>query len=407
VNYEFNPTISYGNVGLVRELEIEPKIASYERKLEHSKMFKDLLSSDLLPSTYLKSIKSHIPSDFISNDNYEEIYNLASYFDGSITSFFGFESKLDSLEGKSDYLIAVSSQKKEREELLKLVKNKKLDKRLLNQKEWQNIGDFTENWIDPNSILNDNVLGMWLEFDTSIKTEIPIPSIFLHTTSLRIDKEEDIEHCLWATRKAIPLITGKAVPKNIEDFYIKTLGMLPERASVFHIASMISRNTEGIRLVIKRIKPDEIVPFLKSIGWKDKGDCLSCLIKKVKKYSNCIRLHINITDQIDDQIGLECFISPDKYHEGKNWDSFLDFLVQNGMCLPHLKNALLDLPGVEQEDPNHIFNFQSYLPSVKINDNNFSKAIVRYISHIKITYKPNSQIKAKAYSGIRLFGKKD
>ena len=80
-------------------------------------------------------------------------------------------------------------------------------------------------------------------------------------------------------------------------------------------------------------------------------------------------------------------------------------MVENELCLPNLRSALLDFPGVEQENPDRDFSFNSYVPSAKLPDNNFSKAIVRYISHVKLSYKPNTPIEAKAYTGVRLFGK--
>ena len=129
------------------------------------------------------------------------------------------------------------------------------------------------------------------------------------------------------------------------------------------------------------------------------------MINEIKKYSNFIILHINIGESIDPQIGLECFISPDKYHEGHGWDDFLTYLVEKKACLPDIKSALLDFPGVDRENNENEFTFDSYMPSVKLPDNNFSKAIVRYISHVKISYHPGEPIEAKAYTGVRLFGR--
>jgi hypothetical protein len=82
----------------------------------------------------------------------------------------------------------------------------------------------------------------------------------------------------------------------------------------------------------------------------------------------------------------------------------MEYLVNKELCNPDLRSALLNFPGVEQENTEYNFDLDSYIPSVKLPDNNFSKAIVRYLSHIKISYEPNMNIEAKAYTGIRLFG---
>ncbi len=41
---------------------------------------------------------------------------------------------------------------------------------------------------------------------------------------------------------------------------------------------------------------------------------------------------------------------------------------------------------------------------MKIENNDFSSALVRYISHIKLVYEPDHVLSAKAYPGVRLFG---
>ncbi len=401
----FDHTVSFENACAAREIGLEDILTRHQP--ENELISRKFQFTDFHPVDYLSFIKPHMSDDLISSQNYDEIKNLASQFTGGLTSFFGFESHLSKSDARLDYLIAVSSQKGEREALLNLIKNGSLPDKFLNKQEWQNVGIFTEKWADPSSILYTNILGLWLEFDTSEKyNEALVPSIFLQTIPLRGDNSEDIEKCKWVTRIAIPMLTGRMVSEKLEKKFLNILEKLPKGASVFHIASMLSRNTEGMRLVIKRINPKDVVSYLESIGWADEDNGLRDLLKEIKKYSNCIRLHINISDQVDPEIGLECFISPDQYHKGQGWNEFFNHLVEKGMCLPNMKSALLDFPGVTQEDPSNEFNFESYLPSVKLTDNAFSKAIVRYISHVKISYKPGSPIKAKAYTGVRLFGYK-
>lgn len=402
VNKSLEPEVSFNDTFIGGELEAGQKPIPDE--IETSKMFKD--AKILYPHDFLNLIESHIPSRLVSKKNITEIKNLANNFSNCFTSFFGFESKLNSDDSRSDYLIAVSSQKGEREALSKLINSKRISDKFLNQNAWKNIGKFVESWSDPNSVLSDKILGLWLEFDTADRIcEAPIPSIFLQTVPLAIEKPEDIKKCLWVTRNAIPVVSGQQVSKKIEERFIDSIKKLPKGASVFHVASMLSRNSEGIRMVIKRIKPDDITPYLKSIGWKDENEGLTSMINEVKKFSNCIRLHINISNNIDPKIGLECFISPDQYHHGNRWEDFLNYLVSKGLCKPEMKSALLDFPGVDLENIDYEFSLDSYIPSVKLQDDNFMKAIVKYISHVKITYVPNGPINAKGYTGVRLFGK--
>lgn len=388
-----------------------------EIKIEHIRNFLEKQDPQTImfskPSThafyltdFLLTVAPNISEDLISTQNLTEIQNLAQQLKGGITNFFGFESRLTSTKARADYLIAVSSRKGEREALLNAINNENLPEEFYNKKEWQQLRELTEKWADPDSILHRNILGLWLEFDTANEDiETPVPNIFLQTMPLRIDSPEDIEKCIWVTRDAIPTLTGSRVSEKLENKFINALEKLPKGASVFHVASMLARGAEGMRLVIKRIKPEDIVPYLESIGWKDnKEKELTALLNDIKNFSNCIRLHININDQVDPKIGLECFISPDKYHEGEGWNEFFNYLISKNLCFPQLGSALLSFPGVVQEDTTKEFTFDSYMPSVKIEGDDFSKALVRYISHVKISYNPNKSVEAKAYTGVRLFG---
>ncbi|HID25226.1 MAG TPA: hypothetical protein EYP23_02000 [Thermoplasmata archaeon] len=356
---------------------------------------------------FLLTVAPNISEELISPENLAEIHDLARHLKEGVTSFFGFEFRLMSNDARSDYLIAVSSKKREREALLETMKS--LPEKFLQLNEWHRVKDLTEKWMDPNSILHDRVLGIWLEFDTTNKgVKTPVPNVFLQTIPLRIDESKDVEKCSWVTRVAIPLLTGSKVSKKLENKFFEALEKLPKHASVFHVASMIARDTKGgIRLVIKRIKPEEIIPYLESLGWRENSEGkLKTLLDELKNYSNCIRLHINISDHVHPKVGLECFISPERYHEVDRWEEFFDYLVSKNLCLPNLRDALLGFPGVTQEDLSQEFTFESYVPSVKIEDNGFSKALVRYISHVKISYDPKSSVEAKAYIGVRLFSRR-
>ena len=104
------------------------------------------------------------------------------------------------------------------------------------------------------------------------------------------------------------------------------------------------------------------------------------------------------------KLDLNVPLHPDRYHLETGWSSFFNYLVKKGLCLPEKKDALLQFTGVEQEDTKRDFNTTIYRPTVKIENDDFSGALVRYISHIKLVYEPNHVLYAKAYPGVRLFG---
>jgi hypothetical protein len=359
----------------------------------------------LYAARFLSLVEPSISEDFISTKNLFEMKKLASCFSGSITSFFGFESHLSSSKAQADYLFAVSSMRGEREALATLIREKTLPKVFTEKPEWRNICDFVLEWANQDSILYQNVLGMWFEFDmVENSSETPVPCIFLHTIPLRITLEEEKEKLCWLTRQALPLVTGKNIPEKIEQNIMQAIQKLPENALVMDAGVMVSRPTSGVRLIIARIHPDQIIPYLTTLGWSEENQLVE-LVKDLEQQVSRLVLHITITEKgIDKKIGLECSFAPDRYHLETRWQLFFNYLMKKGLCLEEKKDALLQFIGVEHEDAQRDFDTAVYRPTVKIEGNDFSGALVRYISHVKLVYEPGHALSAKAYPGVRLFG---
>lgn len=135
------------NAFTVREINLENILKQHREKLETTKLFKELPHGWIKPSDYLRLIASHIPEELISSQNFTEIKNLASNLNDDLTSFFGFETRLMNPDARSDYLIAVSALKGEREALVNLLEKGNLPKNFLNRSEWQQLHNFALNWI--------------------------------------------------------------------------------------------------------------------------------------------------------------------------------------------------------------------------------------------------------------------
>ena len=359
------------------------------------------------PVEYLSSIESFVSKELISSQNFAEIKKLANHFTENITSFFGFETRLNNLDARSDYLFAVSSKKGEREALARLLQDENISESFKNQPEWQNVGKFAAAWVNPNSILYNKVLGLWLEFDTAgSPNERPAPCVFISTVPIRIDAPKDIQKYAWLADTALPLLTGKPLSEKMKQRLFDAIQHMPKDSLLFNVGVMLSRSSAGVRLVINRIQSTQIISYLKSLGWTDEqGEGLK-LIKELEQEVSRFVLHIGITeDGIDPKIGIECSFYPDRYNLETRWSGFFDYLIKKGLGLPEKIEMLLGFLGVEQEDASHEFSLESYMTAVKLPEKNYSGALVRFISHVKICYKPSHPLEAKAYPGARLFGR--
>ena len=393
-----DPGISFNDLIIAGEISLEDVSTPEDHQI--TKMFNDI--EELHPYDYLNLIEANIPDELITTTNYSEIKNLAKFFKNNVTSFFGFETNICNNDSKSDYLFAISSRNGEREALLQLLENDIRPSSFLNNSEWQNIYRFTKEWSNSESILFSKVHGLWLEFDSNeFLNDIPAPSVFFHPASISTDKLDRIED-KWFTRIAIPLLTGKKISSKIEDNIFRCIENLPSGAALFQIGAMLSRSSDSVRLVFKRIQPEDIIPYLKSIGYKNDTTELEGTLNELKEYVTRMVLHIRVGEEVDPVVGIEGSFSPDRYHEETGWEKFLDYLKNKGLCHPEKYSALISYPGIETSE-NEYDTDMDFIPSIKISDESKIKTLIRYISHIKITYSPDHKLEAKAYSGVRLF----
>ena len=371
----------------------------------------DTLISRKFPSTlvsavdYLHFIEQYIPKELISHQNFSQLTDLANILSGNLTSFLIFESRLGTSDARSDYCFAVSSMNGEREHLKNLIKSRTFPETLLNQSEWQQIENFATVWADFDSVLNNKIRGIWFEFDTATSSsETLVPSVFIHLLLIRASSTNKTSKYNWLTNRAIPLLIGKQLSDKAKKQILNCIQMLPQDAAIFQIGAMLSRATNNIRLVIKRIDTTQIIPYLISLGWSDKNDELSSLLKELNNYVSRIVLHIGVGEQIDPKIGIECSFYPNQYHEEKGWSNFLNYLMNKGLCLPEKQSALINFTGIGRIDSKYEYDQEKCIPSVMLSEEGGSGALIRYISHIKITYQPNHPLEAKAYTAVRHFG---
>lgn len=353
---------------------------------------------------YLEFIEKYIPEELISQNNFSQLKNIAGNFSGGLTSFFGFESRLSSSKPNVDFSFAVSSKRGERGALVNLVTKNNLPEKFYTHPEWHHFSDFTLVWMDPKSILHDKVLGVWFEFDEDSFFETSVPCVFINTIPIRTCSIKNSSQYSWLTDVAMPLLIGHRLSKNIEEQLFNCINKMPTRASIFQVGTMLSRSTYGIRLLINKINSNQIIPYLQSIGWSDESGGLSSVIEELEKFVTRFVLHIHIDGKVDPKIGIECSFYSGYDGQKKEWTNFLNYLVKKGLCVQEKQDSLLRFTGFELEDINNNYDLNSFIPSVKLPDDGYSRASVRFISHIKIVYQSGQPLEAKAYLGVREYG---
>lgn len=411
MNRYISHSFSFENVGAAREIELENKLISPEfqlRQEEQTRMFKHIPLKSILASDYLCRAESYL-SNLIAVDKFQEILSIAKNFPGNLTSFLGFEIRLRDTKQRADWAFAISGEGADREVLVNLMKNGQLPEQFLQQPEWRNINEFSQVWADQTSLLQKHIKCFWLEFDMpeSLPT-ICIPSVFFGPERLPegIASNEASEYH-WLLDTALPLLRGEQLSKKVQYHVLNCIQKIPPTASLFQVGTMLSRSSNDVRLYINRIHPKEIIPYLKSLGWSYKTNEFQSLIDGLQNKADRFVLSFDISENgIGPRLGIECSFAANRFHQENRWKKLFDYLVENEMCLPEKRDALLGYSGIEHTSISGCI-MKPLASASRHLDDLLSGMLVRYISHIKVVYHPGRAIEAKAYPAVRLFEHSD
>lgn len=272
--------------------------------------------------------------------------------------------------------------------------NPTLPERFQTHPVWQFFQEFCQEWVAPTSFLHQSVKDVWLEFDVDgPPSQVPVPCIFL---LLNQESVSDTQALISVARR----ILNDRATTQFESNLRLCADSLPEGAQITYIGAMLSRPTNTVRLNLGGISPQQLPDYLEKIGWSEPTNTLESLVSTLSDLVDEIRLFdIDVGDTVLPKIGLECFFRKQPKHEPR-WQTFLDHLVEWGLCTQAKKNAFLAWPGYTQRNqapelwPSNLNPVDLFLGSRALS------IFVRRLSHVKIVYQPGTPLEAKGYLGF-------
>jgi len=372
---------------LVREIGLEYLLIHYDyHKRSYTAETKiedlDFLLESLPPKNYFTMTNPFISKLLISHKNFSNIINVADRFPSGLTDFVGFECHLNGNEVRTDWALAISGENNSRYVLADLLNDGEFPNLFFETFEWTQIREFARVWANPNSILYNTVLGAWLEFDMPESfSSIHVPSVFLNPANVNGYTANHPSKYEWFTKSAIPILLGRSLTKIIRFNVNKCIQKMPVGASLFIVGVMLSRKTSDIRMSVQFHDPNQILQYLKEIGWSEDDGTFKSLMDDLNSTNvNRFVLDYDVGENIGHEIAIECSFFPNRYYKEKNWEKFILYLTEKGLITSDKRNALLTFPGAE-----------------------YNGSLARYITHVKIIYRRGQPLKAKAYLAIRHF----
>jgi hypothetical protein len=245
-----------------------------------------------------------------------------------------------------------------------------------------------------NHLLSNNVESMWLEFDILNYTYLNLlPCVFL---SINRDK---------FNHKILIEISSRLLNHQLSSSFKYNLkhciNCLPSGAYVDYLGAMLSRSEPTIR-IISLISSNQILKYLKQIGWSGSQEIIESLLLKLSKFTRSICLSYDVGERVLPRIGIEFFLYKQPKYDYR-WNFFLDYLVDLNLCSYLKKEALLNWFGYSKITSNSNFLSTFYDKSdcsSVIFKSPQTNILIRRVSHIKIVYNSDKSLEAKAYLGL-------
>lgn len=263
---------------------------------------------------------------------------------------------------------------------------------------WSRLNDFLDEW---QSSL-ESIFEIWLEFDTPSPgspapgppaSSLPLPAIFFglpQEASPAIDSYE-------IAAESLDLLLGREGWREWQENIYPCFAACSDRVFVSHIGAMLSRNFPALRVNVKRLQPDGLVPYLQELGWQGETQEVEALMAELFALCDRITVCLDVGDKVYPQIGLECIFVEQPQNEPR-WRIFLDYLVERGLCYPKKREALLDWPGQSNPVNSPAPWPRDLIAASLLQPRDRFTIFDRRLSHIKISWRSQqSPLEAKAY----------
>lgn len=312
----------------------------------------------------------------------------------------GFECRLETDDPQVDFQQGIRCREEEPEALAEFIAARLsgLDSR--QARSWRALAALCRAASAPGSPLAKSLSELWLEFDVppvaedgSAELELDhiSPSVFARVRP----GPEAPNHAAVV----FGLLTeGREMPA-LEHHLSRCIIACSDGAYVSHVALMLGREPAALRVNVSGL-PLRLLPrYLEEIGWPGPADEIRRLAGTLLQFVDTIVIALDMGDQVEPRIGLECFFS--EWHTvDPRWDYLLDHLVDAGLCSPGMRNALLAWPGrVSPADAPGPWPEQLLIDGL-LQPAHLFGVLDRRLSHVKLVHAPGAPLRAKGYFGF-------
>lgn len=330
----------------------------------------------------------YLSRDLISNNALARLGNLAEQLPSAPLIIF--ESHLGKPQKDLDFLLCVDP---------RWINHPQIQLLTDMYKEWSLIDRFFREWEKSSTEdwLKQGVDSFWLEFDTSQRSSLPIiPGIFFPSLEVSVFNNTYDQH-IHAVERSLDQLGTLSHDLHVRKLLRHCFYSMPQSARIYAIGDMSARDSNALRVAIAQVPVTKLGLFLKKINWPGKIENIDKLIEQVNPQVESVSIDLDLGKTIRPKLGLE--FTNQKRFDRVWWEKILSRISTMGLCRNEKKEALLSWQGYSNETYNPHFR-QNQMDNSQVASNG-QHYLVRFINHLKIVYKANHSLEAKAYLAIR------
>ncbi len=359
---------------------------------------------------YLRAVAPYLPSALVAPESLAASGAVARLLPAAVTAHFGFESRLGVPEASVDFMLATSVAAGGRRILAGEHPGIPAPSSLVTNPSWERTREFVARWADPASPLSAGADHVCLEFDVAGAADpaaAAVPNVFFAPQDgnwVGDDARASADHVERARRTVemgLEILAGGPLWAPTAAALARCFRELPAHAWVFQIGVMTARTPTPVRLQVSKVTPTEFLDFLVRVGWEGEVDALGALLDALTRTVDDVTYGVDLDGGVRQKIGLECYVRDDRLPAPEpRWEALLDGLVEQGLCLPAKRDAVLAYPGVSHEGsglgpwPTNLARATGLLGGRVV------PVFARYLHHVKVVFQDGRATEAKAYLGI-------
>lgn len=254
---------------------------------------------------------------------------------------------------------------------------------------WGRLQRFCAAWADPTTLMHGAITEVFLEYDLDPSSRpTSMPSVFFSVpeTGGKAVAEE-----------ALALLLPAPWPPGLAANLARCFAACPAGAFVSYLGAMLGRMTEALRVNVKRLQLDALVPFLQAVGWNGSLPAVERWADWAWDRVDRVMVCLDVGPTVYPHLGLECALRIQPGGEPR-WRDLLDELSAGGLCTVENAGALLGVPGVLSPPETQVAWPAGWVVAAITAPADRFSTTERQLSHVKVTV-AGQHVVAKGYWG--------